>query len=53
MIMIRFMSFFCDVFLALTMICFDGDAERDNFILQLTLYFDLDNLANVSVVADS
>ena len=35
------------------MICFDGVAERDNFILQLILYLDLDNLASVSVVAES
>ena len=35
------------------MICFDGVAERDNFILQLTLYHDLVNLANVVVVAES
>ena len=35
------------------MIGFDGVAERDNFILQLTLYLDLDNLANVAVVAES
>ena len=35
------------------MICFGGVAERDNIILQLTLYLDLDNLANVSVVAGS
>ena len=35
------------------MIGFDGVAERDNFILQLTLNLDLDKLANVSVVAES
>ena len=35
------------------MICFDGVAERDNFILQLTLSHDLVNLANVVVVAES
>ena len=35
------------------MIGFDGVAERDKFILQLTLYLDLDNLANVAVVGES
>ena len=40
-------------FPSLTVICFNGVDECDNFVLQLTLYLDLDNLVNVSVVGES